>query len=244
MKGNKMTSKQDAIEKPYKDGWVLRYEPETKFIGLYHPKGGKQTVCECSSPVMAERIITALSEQPSAEVDELKKRNKKLYDELLEQRKKFEILEQRLNFNPDWLQTDEQSKKLFAEIRAEYMEYFDSQQIIIRKWRDKYNALKKGQEVLQSQPDIARVLDIKAMVATFAESNESDDYPFDGEEYDVNLVKFAFDCLFRNITDVLEGMKKDAYTPDDQYERAECRGYNKALEDIKTALGKEGDDDL
>jgi hypothetical protein len=31
----------------YRDnGWIFRYEPETRFVGAYHPQGGKQSICE------------------------------------------------------------------------------------------------------------------------------------------------------------------------------------------------------
>jgi len=36
----------------------------------------------------------------------------------------------------------------------------------------------------------------------------------------------------------LDSMKKDAYTPDDPFERAEARGYNQALEDLKEKYTK------
>lgn len=31
----------------YRDnGWIFKYEPETRFVGAYHPQGGKQSICE------------------------------------------------------------------------------------------------------------------------------------------------------------------------------------------------------
>ena len=31
----------------YRDnGWVFKYDPETRFVGAYHPQGGKQSICE------------------------------------------------------------------------------------------------------------------------------------------------------------------------------------------------------
>lgn len=33
-----------TLPKP-NDGWEYRYEPETLFIGAYHPKGGAQSIC-------------------------------------------------------------------------------------------------------------------------------------------------------------------------------------------------------
>lgn len=45
---------------PFEDGWFIHYEPETSFIALSHPSGGKRSVCECN-PVWADRIIKALT---------------------------------------------------------------------------------------------------------------------------------------------------------------------------------------
>ncbi|MCK9386067.1 MAG: hypothetical protein M0Q15_15770 [Nevskia sp.] len=28
------------------NGWVFKYEPETRFVGACHPQGGKQSICE------------------------------------------------------------------------------------------------------------------------------------------------------------------------------------------------------
>jgi hypothetical protein len=30
-------------------GWVFSYDPSTRFIGAYHPNGGKQSICEIRS---------------------------------------------------------------------------------------------------------------------------------------------------------------------------------------------------
>ena len=32
-----------------KNGWVFRYDASTKFIGAYHPNGGKQSICELNN---------------------------------------------------------------------------------------------------------------------------------------------------------------------------------------------------
>lgn len=52
------------IEGDYGDGWVIYYDPATKFVGLNHPNGGKQTVCECN-PVRGKQIVKALTKPPT-----------------------------------------------------------------------------------------------------------------------------------------------------------------------------------
>lgn len=44
--------------------------------------------------------------------------------------------------------------------------------------------------------DVQLALDAQVFVDEFVARNDSESYPFDGEEYDVNLVKFAFEWLF------------------------------------------------
>ena len=36
----------EEIKEVLDDEWYFKYEPDTKFIGLYHPNGGKQSVLE------------------------------------------------------------------------------------------------------------------------------------------------------------------------------------------------------
>lgn len=40
------TDVENAIKRYQDNGWVFKYEPGTKFIGTYHPRGGKQSICE------------------------------------------------------------------------------------------------------------------------------------------------------------------------------------------------------
>ena len=38
-------------------GWEFKFEPETNFIGMYHKKGGKRSVCEMSFHDKEDNIL-------------------------------------------------------------------------------------------------------------------------------------------------------------------------------------------
>jgi hypothetical protein len=58
-----------AIESYRQHGWEFRYEPETKFIGAYHPEGGAQSIAQITVPGDAVKdefgkfIVKALSKR-------------------------------------------------------------------------------------------------------------------------------------------------------------------------------------
>lgn len=51
-----------VIEKYQDNGWVFKYEPGTKFIGAYHPSGGKQSICELVNHFEPDAFGTAIAE--------------------------------------------------------------------------------------------------------------------------------------------------------------------------------------
>ena len=63
-KAYKRTDAQE-IERLRADGWVFSYDPETGFIGMEHPCGGKQSVCELknqhSKQMFGELMAAALN---------------------------------------------------------------------------------------------------------------------------------------------------------------------------------------
>lgn len=43
------------------DGWKFRYDEGTQYIGIYHPKGGKQSILHFTSPVRADQFGPGLA---------------------------------------------------------------------------------------------------------------------------------------------------------------------------------------
>lgn len=52
----------DTIKNYQNNGWVFEYEPKTKFIGAYHPSGGKQSICELVNHFESDAFGTAIAE--------------------------------------------------------------------------------------------------------------------------------------------------------------------------------------
>lgn len=51
------------VIKDFQDnGWVFKYEPGTKFVGTYHPSGGKQSICELVNHFESDAFGTAIAE--------------------------------------------------------------------------------------------------------------------------------------------------------------------------------------
>lgn len=44
------------LRKMLQDGWVISYEPDTRFIGASHPRGGRQSICEIRHPYHCHEI--------------------------------------------------------------------------------------------------------------------------------------------------------------------------------------------
>lgn len=45
-----------------KNGWEFIYDSDTRFIGVYHPRGGKQSICEIVHPFESDAFGYALAE--------------------------------------------------------------------------------------------------------------------------------------------------------------------------------------
>ena len=43
-------------ERLLSDGWKFTYDPGTRYIGLEHPRGGKQSVCEMKHPFYMDKL--------------------------------------------------------------------------------------------------------------------------------------------------------------------------------------------
>jgi len=56
-----------VIEGYQDNGWIFKYEPSTKFIGVCHPNGEKQSICELvnhfESDVLGEAITEFLNKK-------------------------------------------------------------------------------------------------------------------------------------------------------------------------------------
>lgn len=52
----------NIIEEYQKNGWVFEYEFGTKFIGAYHPNGGKQSICELINHIEPDAFGIAIAE--------------------------------------------------------------------------------------------------------------------------------------------------------------------------------------
>ena len=40
----------EKIKELLNSGWTFSYEPETRFVGANHPKGGRKSICEVGVP--------------------------------------------------------------------------------------------------------------------------------------------------------------------------------------------------
>jgi hypothetical protein len=47
----------NKIKELLKQGWRFKYEPETSFIGMYHDKGGKKSICEMRQYCHEDNLI-------------------------------------------------------------------------------------------------------------------------------------------------------------------------------------------
>ena len=52
----------NIVEEYQKDGWVFKYESGTKFIGAYHPNGGKQSICELVNHIESNAFGITIAE--------------------------------------------------------------------------------------------------------------------------------------------------------------------------------------
>ena len=52
----------DAVKELAEDGWVFKYEPATRYIGINHPNGGKQSLLHFPSAERGNQFGEAIAE--------------------------------------------------------------------------------------------------------------------------------------------------------------------------------------